>query len=118
MSENEMQGALGDRLHKAPHTDHFNCIFYKPGVVEFGGVSGRRYLGDGARDDYSKRYVSYAKLKYQGVTFWLFSTHWCLDGPCGGAAGGRRHRLSAQVILDLRKELGAEGAPAIIAADA
>jgi len=118
MDEGEMQSAFGNRMQKAPGTDQFNCIFFRPSVVDFGGVSGRRYLGDGARDDYSQRFVSYAKLFYRGREFWLFSTHWCLDGPCAGAAGGDRHRLSAQVILGLRKELGASSVPAIITADA
>jgi len=118
MNETQLQEAFGDRMRVAADTDKFNCISYRPSVVEFGGQSGRRYLGDAARDNYSERYVSYAKLKYGGVDFWLFSTHWCLDGPCGGAAGSARHRRSAQVILDLRRELGAADAPTIITADA
>jgi len=117
MNENELQSALGDRMTKAPNTDTFNCIFYKPGMVSFGGVSGHQYLGNDARDDYSDRYVSYAKLLHAGRAFWVFSTHWCLDGPCRGAAGGLRHRTSAQRILQKREELGASDTPTIIAAD-
>mmetsp|Transcript_107711 Transcript_107711/g.270193 ORF Transcript_107711/g.270193 Transcript_107711/m.270193 type:complete len:340 (+) Transcript_107711:90-1109(+) len=118
MNENELQDALGDRMLKAPGTDTFNCIFYKPGVVTFHGVSGRRYLGDYGRDSYSRRYVSYAKLEWEGKVFWLFSTHWCLNNACAGSNGGLRHKHSAEVILALRQELGAEGFPAIITADA
>merc|ERR1719210_954908 len=118
MNEDEMQSALGDRMSKAPRTDKFNCIFYKPGVVDFGGISGRQYLGDDVRDSHSKRYFSWAKLSHEGRTFWLFSSHWCLDGECSGSAGGEKHRLSAQRILQKREELGAAGEPTIITVDA
>jgi len=118
MNEDEMQQALGWRMTKAPGTDIFNCIFYKPSVVEFGGISGRMYLGNQGRDSYSERFVSYAKLLRAGREFWVFSTHWCLDNECGGAAGGLRHKHSAQVILAKREELGAADMPTIITADA
>jgi hypothetical protein len=116
MSEDELAWGLDGRMLKAPGTDNFNCIFYKPGVVEFLGESGRRYLGDYARDAYSQRYVSYAKLRFSGVEFWLFSTHWCLNNGCTGSEGGEKHKYSAQVICDLREELGGD-LPAIITAD-
>jgi hypothetical protein len=117
MDENEMAQGFDGRMEKAPNTDMFNCIFYKPGVVEFLGISGRRYLGDYAKDDYSQRFVSYAKLRFAGVDFWLFSTHWCIHGSCQGPEAGLRHLHSAEVITNLRAELGASHMPAIIAAD-
>jgi hypothetical protein len=117
MSEDEMAEGFDGRMLKAPGTDNFNCIFYKPGVVEFLGISGRRYLGDYGRDHYSERYVSYAKMRFSDVEFWLFSTHWCLNNDgCQGPAGGLKHKHSAQVMCDLRKELGSD-IPAIITAD-
>jgi co-chaperonin GroES (HSP10) len=117
MNEDEMAAGFAGRMQKAPGTDTFNCIFYKPGVVEFLGISGRRYLGDYARDAYSQRYVSYAKMRFAGVSFWLFSSHWCIHNNCQGHEAGLRHKHSAQVITSLREELGGRDMPAIITAD-
>jgi len=118
MIQDLLQNALGDRMKKARATEPFNCIFYKPGVVTFGGLSGHKHLGEEGSDSYSQRFVSYAKLEWEGKPFMLFSTHWCLDNQCAGANGGKRHKHSAKVILALRKELGVEDLPAIITADA
>jgi len=118
MNMDAMQKALGTEMLAAPNTDTYNCIFYRPGSgISYGGQSDHVYLGDSNRDSYSKRFFSYAKLIKNDIAFWVFSTHWCIHGPCSGNAAGRRHEDSARRILEKRKELGAENVPTIIVGD-
>eukprot|EP00929_Paragymnodinium_shiwhaense_P042097 TRINITY_DN2184_c0_g1_i1.p2 TRINITY_DN2184_c0_g1~~TRINITY_DN2184_c0_g1_i1.p2 ORF type:complete len:212 (+),score=33.50 TRINITY_DN2184_c0_g1_i1:887-1522(+) len=118
MDMSKMQNAIGGGLRASPDTHSFNCMFYKPASgISYGGQSDHVYLGDGNRDDYSKRYFSYSSLMKNGIKFWIFNTHWCIRGACSGDGAGRRHEDSARRMLEKRKELGAEDAPTIVTGD-
>jgi len=105
MSENKLNSALGGTMKKVPARTEFNCLFYRPSSIQY--VSGAARV-DIPGDQYSKRYLSYAKYRKGGKTFWHFNTHW-------GHNGAQNHIKSAQKIL---QKWRAEGKPpALITGD-
>jgi hypothetical protein len=96
-----------------PDTDFQNPIFYNPSVVSFiWGSSGWMKV---PRDNYSPRTITWAKFRFGQTDFWHFNTH--LPHNHGQAWSRNTHAQIAQMLLQKRKELGAENSPTVVTGD-
>jgi len=105
MDENALNDALNGRMTKVPAQTEYNCLFFRPSTIKYVSGAGRV---DIPRDQYSRRYLSFAEYSKNGTNFWHFNTHW-------GHNGAWNHAKSAQVILNKWRALGYP--PALITGD-
>merc|ERR1712165_601657 len=67
------------------------------------------------RDDYAPRAITWGQFELGGVTIWFFNTH--LPHNHNEAASSSTHARIADMLLQKRKDLGAEHAPTIVVGD-
>jgi hypothetical protein len=97
-----------------PGTDFQNPILYKADVVSL--VDGSGGWMTIPRDNHSPRTLTWAKFKFGGnAWFWHFNTH--LPHNHGEASSRNTHARIAQILLQKRRELGAENAPTVVTGD-
>jgi hypothetical protein len=98
-------------LTLVPDTDFQNPIYYNPNKVSL-ETSGWFSIPS---DDYSSRTFTYANFKLDSISFWLFNTH--MPHKHGEAGAINTHANIAQILLEKRSELGANGTPTVIIGD-
>jgi len=89
-----------------------NPIYYNPSKVSFQGESGDISI---PRDNYAHRTITYAKFKLGSTVFWHFNTH--MPHKHGDAGKQGTHARIAQMLLDKRRDLGADNSPTVITGD-
>jgi len=67
------------------------------------------------RDDYAPRAITWGKFKLGGIDIWFFNTH--LPHNHNEAASLSTHARIAEMLLQKRRELGAEHAPTVVVGD-
>ena len=98
-------------LTLVPNTDFQNPIYYNPNKVSL-ETSGWFSIPS---DDYSSRTFTYANFKLDSISFWLFNTH--MPHKHGEAGAINTHANIAQILLEKRSDLGANGTPTVIIGD-
>jgi hypothetical protein len=96
-----------------PDTGLGNVILYDPSKVSYvGGTGGYMQI---TSDNYAQRTVTFAQFQSGGNTWWFFNTH--LPHPHGAAADRNTHARIARMVLQKRRELGAEDSPTVVTCD-
>merc|ERR1712014_319706 len=84
--------------------------------VSFEGVSGQMSI---PRDNHARRSITYAKFKLGSTVFWHFNTHMphkhC-EAPSEACDRGTHSKI-AQMLVDKRREIGADSTPTVITGD-
>merc|ERR1711988_1937699 len=90
-----------------------NPIFFNPAKVSLvEGTGGELRI---PRDNYARRTITFAKFKLGSTEFWHFNTH--LPHNHNEASSRNTHARIAQMLLQKRRELGAEDMPSIVTGD-
>jgi hypothetical protein len=109
--KNALANAAGYSV--VPGTGFQNPILYNPSKVSYvGGTGGYMQIPN---DQYAERTVTFAQFQSGGNTWWFFNTH--LPHPGGAAADRNTHARIAGMVLQKRKELGAEDLPTVVTGD-
>jgi len=96
-----------------PGTGFQNPILYNPSKVSYvGGTGGFMQIPN---DNYAERTVTWAQFQTGGNAWWFFNTH--LPHPHGAAASRNTHAGIANMVLQKRRELGAEDSPTVVTGD-
>jgi endonuclease/exonuclease/phosphatase family metal-dependent hydrolase len=92
-------------------TGYCNYIMHKPSMVTPVTQGAMRI----PRDDYAERCISYAQFKFGDSAIWFFNTH--LPHNHNEASSQSTHATIARMLVQKRRELGAENSPTIVVGD-
>jgi len=96
-----------------PISGNRNPIYYNPSMVTYvEGTSGTMRI---PRDNYARRYISWAQFSLGNSSFWHFNTH--LPHNHNEARSRNTHARIARMLLRKRAELGAGDAPTVVTGD-
>jgi endonuclease/exonuclease/phosphatase family metal-dependent hydrolase len=92
-------------------TGNQNYILYDPSKVALISEGSMRI----PRDNYAERAITWGQFRLGSTSFWFFNTH--LPHNHNEAWSQETHARIAHMLLDKRRELGAENSPSIVVGD-